>query len=253
MPATVVAQRLRLQGFGGSLTILKDHLRRVRLLFADAQANQRTSYQPGELAQTDWWEPGIRVPVGRGQTRDVFGLVTGLPFSAAFRVVFAFNQTVAAFCPALVGGLARLGGLPKAMVSDNDSAIVACRRGGAVRLVDEVAGLYGQLGLKSVPLRPYVPQGKVLVSYCTSGCWLGENSFLDRASLPCNQAWVGGVGWVEESLVLVVGFVRAEQPGAVPGLDGGEMHADPLGNLADAEQPFGAEPVGVAGQLVGAA
>jgi transposase len=153
VPATVIAARLRPLGFAGSLTILKDHLRRVRPTFAAARAYQRTSYRPGELAQTDWWEPGITVPVGRGQFREVFGLVTGLPFSAAFRVVFAFNQTVAAFCPALIGGLARLGGLPRAMVSDNDTCIVASRRGRLVTLVDEVAALYGHLGLKPVPLR----------------------------------------------------------------------------------------------------
>jgi transposase len=179
VPATVIAQRLRPQGFAGSVTILKDHLRRVRPLFLAGQAHQRTSYQPGELAQTDWWEPGIRVPVGHGQTREVFGLVTGLPFSAAFRVVFAFNQTVAAFCPALVGGLARLGGLPKAMVSDNDSCIVASRRGGTVRLVDEVAGLYGQLGLKAVPLRPYFPQGKGYIERM--------NQFLETSFLPLRR------------------------------------------------------------------
>jgi transposase len=176
VPATVVAARLRPLGFGGSVTIVKDHLRRVRPAFAAARAYQRTSYEPGELAQTDWWEPGISVPVGRGQSREVFGLVTGLPFSAAFRVVFAFNQTVAAFCPALVGGLARLGGLPKAMVSDNDSCIVAGRRGGLVTLVDEVAALYGQLGLRPVPLRPYFPQGKGFIERM--------NGFLETSFLP---------------------------------------------------------------------
>jgi transposase len=69
VPATVIAQRLRPLGFAGSLTILKDHLRRVRPVFAAARAYQRTSYLPGELAQTDWWEPGIEVPVGKGQDR----------------------------------------------------------------------------------------------------------------------------------------------------------------------------------------
>jgi transposase len=176
VPATVIAQRLRPLGFAGSLTILKDHLRRVRPVFAAARAYQRTSYLPGELAQTDWWEPGIEVPVGKGQDREVFGLVTGLPFSAAFRIVFAFNQTVAAFCPALVGGLARLGGLPTAMVSDNDACIVASRRGGQVRLVDEVAALYGQLGLKPVVLRPAFPQGKGFIERM--------NRFLETSFLP---------------------------------------------------------------------
>jgi transposase len=83
VPATVIAQRLRPHGFTGSVTILKDHLRRVRPNFVTARAYQRTSYLPGELAQTDRWEPGIEVPAGKGQTREVFGLVTGLPFSAA--------------------------------------------------------------------------------------------------------------------------------------------------------------------------
>jgi transposase len=175
-PATVIAARLRPQGYAGSLTILKDHLRRVRPAFVAARAYQRTSYSPGELAQTDWWEPGVVVPVGKGQSREVFGLVTGLPFSAAFRVVFAFNQTVAAFCPALVGGLARLGGLPQAMVSDNDACIVASRRGGLVTLVEEVAALYGHLGLKAVALRPAFPQGKGFIERM--------NQFLETSFLP---------------------------------------------------------------------
>jgi hypothetical protein len=78
-PATVIAHRLRPQGFTGSLRpFLKDHLRRVCPTFTAALAYQRTGYEPGELAQTDWWDPGISVPGGRGQTRPVFGLVTGL-------------------------------------------------------------------------------------------------------------------------------------------------------------------------------
>jgi transposase len=145
VPATVVAQRLRPQGLTGSVTILKDHLRRVRPAFAAARAYQRTTYLPGELAQVDWWHTGVSVPVGRGQYRPVFGLVTGLPFSAALRVVFTLATTTAAFCPALIGGLARLGGLPKAVVCDNDTSIVASRRGGLVRLVEEVACLYRPL------------------------------------------------------------------------------------------------------------
>lgn len=66
VPATVIAARLRPQGFTGSLTILKDHLRRVRPAFRAARAHQRTSYQLGELGQTDWWQPGITAPVRRG-------------------------------------------------------------------------------------------------------------------------------------------------------------------------------------------
>lgn len=160
VPATVLAERLRPQGFAGSLTILKDHLREVRPVFLAAASYQRTSYLPGELAQVDWWHTGMRVPVGKGQHREALGLVASLPASAALRVVFTLCCTTAAFCAALLGCLTRLGGLPQAIVTDNDAGIVASRRGGTVRLVEEVAALYGTLGLRPVVLRPRFPQGK---------------------------------------------------------------------------------------------
>ena len=186
VPATVITERLRRFGFAGSVTIVKDHVRRVRPQFVAAHNFQRTSYLPGELAQTDWWHTGVHLPVGRSQTREAFGLVTGLPFSAAFRVVFAFQRTTAAFLPALLGGLWRLGGLPSGLVFDNDSGIVACRAGGQVRLVAEVASTLGQLAVKGVPLRPAFPQGKGfierMVEYLQTS-WLPLRNFTDLADM----------------------------------------------------------------------
>jgi transposase len=142
------------------LTILKDHLRQVRPGFLAAASYQRTSYLPGKLAQVDWWQSGLGVPVGKGRTRQAFGLVATLPCSAALLVVFTLACGTAEFCAALVGCLQRLGGLPGAIVSDNDAAIMASRRGGTVRLVAEVAALYGGLGLRPVVLRPHFLEGK---------------------------------------------------------------------------------------------
>ena len=79
VPATVVLERLRRAGYGGGITIVWDYLREVRPLFVAAKSYQRTTYLPGELAQCDWWEPPLRVPVGRGVWRRVYGLVTTLP------------------------------------------------------------------------------------------------------------------------------------------------------------------------------
>ena len=118
MPATVITERLRPLGYAGSVTVVKDHVRKVRPSFTAARSFQRTSYLPGELAQTDWWHTGVQVPVGRARTREAFGLVTGLPFSAGFRVVFTLARTTAAFLPALLGGLHRLGGLPTGVGAD---------------------------------------------------------------------------------------------------------------------------------------
>ena len=67
------------------------------------------------------------------------------------------------------------------------------------------------------------------------------------------EAGIVGVGRVEEALVAVVGFVRSEQSSAVPGLDRAGVHAESLSSLVDGEQTTGAEAVGVAGEVVGAA
>jgi len=186
VPSTVITERLRRSGYAGSVTVVKDHVRGVRPSFTAARSFQRTSYLPGELAQTDWWHTGVQVPVGRSQTREAFGLVTGLPFSAAFRVVFTLGRTTACFLPALLGGLHRLGGLPSGMVFDNDTAIVASRTGGTVRLVDEVAATFGQLGLRGIALRPAFPQGKGfierMVEYLQTS-WLPLRSFTDLADM----------------------------------------------------------------------
>ncbi len=105
VPATVILERLRRAGYGGGITILKDYLREVRPLFVAAKSYQRTTYLPGEVAQCDWWEPPVEVPVGRGVWRRVYGLVTTLPHSAAHACVFTFAKQVADFLPAFSGTL----------------------------------------------------------------------------------------------------------------------------------------------------
>jgi transposase len=159
-PATVILERLRPLGYAGGITILKERLAELRPGFVAARSYQRTTYLPGELAHVDWWQTGVQIPVGRGATREAFGLVVSLPHSAAHSTVFTFSKTTADFCPALVGCLERLGGVSQAAVLDNDTAMVKPRRGGPARLVDDVAALFGVLCLRPIVLRPRFPEGK---------------------------------------------------------------------------------------------
>jgi transposase len=159
-PATVIRERLQALGYAGGITILKEHLAELRPKFVAARSYQRTTYLPGELGQLDWWETGIDIPVGVDTTRKAFGLVASLPHSAAHATVFTFSKTTADFCPALVGCLERLGGVPQAAVLDNDTAMVKPRRGGRAQLVDDVAALFGALCLRPIVLRPRFPEGK---------------------------------------------------------------------------------------------
>lgn len=186
--ATVIRERLQAQGYRGGITILKDHLARVRPTFLAARAFQRTSYQPGEIGQVDWWHTGVRVPVGRGASREAFGLVTTLPFSAAHAMTFTLSRTVGDLRPALVGCLARLGGVPEKLVFDNDASVVASGSGSRARLHDEVVGLLGALRTRAIVLRPARPTSKGSVER-TIG--YAETSFLplrDFSSLDDLQA-----------------------------------------------------------------
>jgi hypothetical protein len=56
-----------------------------------------------------------------------------------------------------------------------------------------------------------------------------------------------------EPFVLVVGLLGCEQAGAVPGFDRGRVDAEAVGDLGEGEQTAGAEPVGVAAEVVVAA
>jgi transposase len=157
--ATVIRERLQPLGYRGGITILKEHLARVRPGFLAARAYQRTTYAPGEIGQVDWWETGAEIPVGHGRRREAFGLVTSLPFSAAHAATFTFSKTVGDLRPALVGCIARLGGVPEKLVFDNDSSVVV-PRSRPRRLHPEVAGLLGSLRAKPVILRKARPTSK---------------------------------------------------------------------------------------------
>ena len=166
-PATVILDHLRRAGYGGGISILKEHLARVRPAFVAARAFQRTSYLPGEIGQLDWWHTGVLVPVAQGVVREAFGLVLTLPHSGAHATVFTLGRTVADLCVALVGCLERLGGVPEKLVHDNDASIVATGAGRRARLHPEVLA---QLHTTAVPLAPRTPTSKGQVERTIGSC-----------------------------------------------------------------------------------
>ena len=158
--STVIRERLQAEGYRGGKTILKDYLKEVRPPFLAAETYQRTSYLPGEIGQVDWWHLPVRVPVGRDTLRKAFGLVVTLPHSAAHACFFTHTKTLADFLPALLGCLVRLGGVPRGLVLDNDSSMVARVPGSRSRLHPEAAALFGALCTKAIVLPPRRPTSK---------------------------------------------------------------------------------------------
>lgn len=158
--ATVIRERLQARGYAGGITILKDFVADVRPQFLAARAYQRTSYLPGEIGQVDWWHLPARVPLGEGVHAKAHALVVTLPHSAAHAAFFTHRKTLYDFLPALVGCLARLGGVPSRLVLDNDTSMVVRIPGHRSRLHPEAAALFGALKAKPVILGPRRPTSK---------------------------------------------------------------------------------------------
>lgn len=100
------------------------------------------------------------MPIGRGLTREAFGLVLTLPWSGAHAAVFSLSRTMGDARASLVACLERLGGVPAELVFDNDASIVATREHGRARLHPEVAALLGALHARPVVLPPRRPTSK---------------------------------------------------------------------------------------------
>lgn len=232
VPATVILEHLQRKGFPGRITIVKDDVAKIRPQFLAARAYQRTSYLPGEIGHADWWEPGLRIPVGKGAARKLYALVATLPHSAAHTAVFTHSKTLADLRPAFVGCFTRLGGVPEAVVVDNDSSIVASGKGRTARVHDEVAALFGHLGAKLVVLEPGRPESKGQVER--------TNGYLETSFLPLREftslrdvqdqhdAWAAEVAYrrhhrrvgarVGEAWAVEKGFLRA-LPDPLPDTD----------------------------------
>jgi len=198
-PATVIRERLIRSGYRGGITILREHLARVRPEFLAARAFQRTTYLPGEIVQVDWWQTGLEIPVGQGRTRPAWGLVATLPYSGAHAIVFTLGRTRADFLAALPPCLSRLGGVAEKLVCDNDSSIVARREGGRARLHPEVAALLGELRCAPVVLRPARPTSKGsaerTIGYAETS-FLPLRTFTSLADLQAqHDSWAAEVAW----------------------------------------------------------
>jgi Mu transposase, C-terminal domain/Integrase core domain len=114
-------------------------------------------------------------------------------------VVYSLSKTMADVLHAVVGSLQRLGGVPEAMVVDNDASIVADGVGKRAVLHPEVAALCGQLGMRLVVLEPGKPESKGQVER-TNGyletSFLPLRCFADLADLRAqSDAWAEQVAW----------------------------------------------------------
>ena len=175
MPATVIGERI---GWSYSARTLSDRVALLRPLFLPPDPASRTSYEPGEIAQCDFWFPDVKIPVGFGQFRTakqlpVLTSVTGysrwasallIPSRSAQDLFAGWWQQLQAF-----GAVARV------MVWDGEGAIGRWR-GTRPELTADCQGFRGTLASKVVICKPADPEAKGLVERF--------HDYLERSFLP---------------------------------------------------------------------
>jgi transposase len=175
MPATVIAERI---GWERGLTVLKDRVGELRPAYLPPDPASRTAYAAGELAQCDFWFPAITLPVGFGQTRTATRLPVLVMVSGYSRWLSA-RLVPSRGAEDLFAGwwqlLAELGGVPKALVWDQEGAVGKRRR--RVTVLTEAAHAFrGVLGTRIVLCDPADPEAKGLVER--------TNGYLETSFLP---------------------------------------------------------------------
>jgi transposase len=175
MPATVIAERV---GWERGLTVLKDRVRELRPAYLPPDPASRTAYDPGELAQCDFWFPPVTVPAGFGQERaaarlPVLTMVSG--YSRWLSAVLVPSRHAADLFAGWWQLIAALGGVPRALVWDGEGAIGRWRAG-KPELTAECQAFRGTLGTRVVVCRPADPEAKGLVERA--------NGYLETSFLP---------------------------------------------------------------------
>ena len=120
MKAPAVLERLRPLGYSGGLTVVRDHLRRIRPR-RSRDAFLTLDFHPGQAMQVDWGDFGYAIP---GGPRRVSALVMALCYSRYLYIEFTLSQTFGTFVRAMERGLAFFGGTTLVDIFDNMKTVV---------------------------------------------------------------------------------------------------------------------------------
>jgi transposase len=147
------------EGYTGSTTVLRRHLRRVRP--ARGRVYQEVPYQPGQAMQVDWGECG-RLQVG-STPRKVSVFVAVLCYSRLVYIEFTLSQRKAEFYRGLVNALTFFGGSPRNLIFDNLKAAVLNGSGRHACFHPELLALCGYFCLQPLACAARDPESKGVV------------------------------------------------------------------------------------------
>ncbi len=175
MPATVIAERI---GWTRSIRVLSGRVAELRPAYLPPDPASRTSYEPGEIGQCDFWFPPIHLPVGFGQSRRP-ALLPVLTMVTGYSRVLSGQLVPSREAPDLFAGwwevIQRLGAVPRTLVWDGEGAIGRWRQGKS-ELTQDCQAFRGTLGAKVIVLKAREPEHKGIIERA--------HDYLERSFLP---------------------------------------------------------------------
>ena len=164
LSAQQVFQRLRDEGYGGGISIVKDYVRAIRP--RPREAFLSLAFAPGEAAQVDWGEFGT-IAVGDTRRRLSF-FVMVLAWSRQMYVEFTLSQTMEQFLAAHVNAFNVLGVPKKVMVDNLRCAVLRHPRGERAEFNPRYLDFARHYGFEIVACAPAKGNEKDWAAYCTS-------------------------------------------------------------------------------------
>lgn len=162
MPATVVSERI---GWEHSIRVLRTRVSELRPVYLPPDPASRTTYEPGEIAQCDFWFPDIELPVGYGQmrtARQLPVLTMACGYSRWVCAVLVPTRDAGDLFAGWWQHIVSLGGVPRLLVWDGEGAIGRWRARRSELTLDCQA-FRGVLGAKVYVCKPADPEAKGVI------------------------------------------------------------------------------------------
>lgn len=128
--APAVLERLRVAGFPGGVTVVRDRLREIRP-HVQHEPFLTLEHPPGDQVQIDWFDAGFALP---GIPRRVSGFVAVLAYCRMLYLEFVLSQRFGSFLRCMERALAFFQGSANADVFDNMKTVILGRDAGVPRL-----------------------------------------------------------------------------------------------------------------------
>jgi len=149
--AVVIFRQIRLRGYRGEITIVRDYIKPKRPL-RQSRATVRFETEPGQQMQNDWGE--LRVIVG-GERRKVYFNVNTLGYSRRFYFWCSDSKDAEHTYEGIIRAFEHFGGVTQEVLVDNQkAAVISHRIGEKVRFNERFIDLAGHYGFIPRACRP---------------------------------------------------------------------------------------------------